>query len=123
LRQFFPRVRKNRLLDTSEIPAAEFKEEFRRFGIYAISETIGIDRSVFSAFGDKCSIGLTEEGPSALASGTRSSRAAGKLGRDLLLVSRRNIVHARRPMIIRHRRAICERCCLITQLRMAIGAI
>jgi len=37
---------KNRLPDPSEICALEFKGEFRRFGIGAVSATIGIDQLI-----------------------------------------------------------------------------
>jgi hypothetical protein len=46
-RKFFLRTAKNRLPDPSEIPALDFKEEFRRSAICSISATIGIDRSIF----------------------------------------------------------------------------
>jgi hypothetical protein len=47
-RKFFPRTSKNRIPDPSEYRALEFKGEFRRFGCWSISTTIGINRSIFS---------------------------------------------------------------------------
>jgi hypothetical protein len=40
---FFATRQKNRLADPSKIRALDFKREFRRFGICAVSATIGID--------------------------------------------------------------------------------
>ncbi|HEX4077985.1 MAG TPA: hypothetical protein VHX61_03805 [Rhizomicrobium sp.] len=48
--KFFPLTMKNRLTDSSEICALEFKGEFRRFGIGLVSATIDIDRSISSSF-------------------------------------------------------------------------
>jgi len=42
---------KNRLCDPSEICVLEFTGEFRRFGIYSSSTTIGINRSIFDVVG------------------------------------------------------------------------
>ena len=55
---------KNRLPDPSEICALEFEGEFRRFGIYSVSATIGGNRSIFDTFRDYGIIGLTEKRPS-----------------------------------------------------------
>jgi len=43
--KFFLCTRENHLPDPSKICALEFKSEFRRFGIYSVSATIGINRS------------------------------------------------------------------------------
>jgi hypothetical protein len=46
-RKFFQCTLKHRAPDPSEICALDFKENFRRFAIWSISATIGIDWSIF----------------------------------------------------------------------------
>jgi hypothetical protein len=46
-RKFFQYTLKHRAHDPSEICALDFKENFRRFAIWSISPTIGIDWSIF----------------------------------------------------------------------------
>jgi hypothetical protein len=41
----------NRLPDPSEIGALEFEKEFRRFRIWSVSATIGIDWSILCVLG------------------------------------------------------------------------
>jgi hypothetical protein len=50
---------KNRLPDPSEICALDFKREFRGFGIYSVSATIDIDRSVLGIPTDEAAIALS----------------------------------------------------------------
>jgi hypothetical protein len=45
--QIFLRTLEHRAPDPSEICAFDFKGKIRRFKIFSVSETIGIDRSIF----------------------------------------------------------------------------
>jgi hypothetical protein len=44
------------LSDPSEIRALDFKEEFRRYGIWSVSATIGDDWFIFYVRGDQTAI-------------------------------------------------------------------
>jgi len=56
-RKYFVHTTKNRLLDPSEICALEFKKEFRRFRIWSVSATIGIDWSILCVLGRDSFVG------------------------------------------------------------------
>jgi hypothetical protein len=60
-RNFLLSITKNRLADPSEICAHEFKEEFRRSAICAVSPTIGINRLDSAHPTDNVTIGSPAE--------------------------------------------------------------
>jgi len=60
-RKFLLSITKNRLADPSEICALEFKEEFRRSAICAVSPTIGINRFDSAHPTDNVTIGSLAE--------------------------------------------------------------
>jgi hypothetical protein len=62
----FPLTSKNRLVDPSEIRALDFKHQFRRSAICAVS-TIGVDWSNLEIFREDGIITLAQKRPSAMA--------------------------------------------------------
>jgi hypothetical protein len=66
-RKFFLHAVKDRLTDSSENCALDFKREFQRFKICSISATIGIDRSTSRFFSRTFRISLGGKRPSRLA--------------------------------------------------------
>jgi hypothetical protein len=70
-RKFLLNIPKNRLLDTSEIRALEFKGEIRRFGICSVLATINIDRSIFHRHSRKPSRYAAAGGPNQVVTASR----------------------------------------------------